>query len=649
MAEQTFPAEEALRPADLEANQQTVANVRLWDHRPLKDTYNQVQSFRPYYGFDDVDVDRYAIDGQYRQVMLSARELLPDRLGAQAQTWVNRRLQYTHGYGAAMSPVNEVSRDREGLPSYFLENLPPSGKLPVNRPEIYYGEQTNGYVVVNTTTQEFDFPRGDQSVFSTYEGKGGVQIGPLWRRLVLSWYFADFNVLVSTYLKPDSRVLFRRTIADRVQRLAPFLKFDGDPYLVVADGKLVWMLDGYTTSDRYPYAQRTIGRLGSIVPTGGITAPTASPAPGLGGDQPIIFRREAFNYVRNSAKLVIDAYDGNVSVYLADPSDPVARTYAAIYPDVFLPIEQMPAELRSHVRYPEDLFKAQAQALRAYHVQDPQVFYNGEDVWGSAVESLGDRRVPVEPYYVIMRLPGQTAEEFLLMLPFTPAGKPNMVSWLAARSDAPNYGKLVLVKYPRDRNIFGPAQIDARIDQEPSISSQLTLWNQQGSSVIRGNLLVIPIANSTLYVEPIYLQATNSSLPELKRVVVATGNRLTMEGSLDEALDRLFGPTAAVVTTPPIGQTGAGTAPTTGAATVTARTTPAAGATPAPAGAATPRPTAPAQPGAPPADAAAAAREARDAYQRALDALRNGDFARFGDELKALDDRLRDVERASGG
>jgi hypothetical protein len=343
---------------------------------------------------------------------------------------------------------------------------------------------------------------------------------------------------------------------------------------------------------------------------------------------------------------VVDAYDGSVSVYLADPKDPVALAYAAIFPDVFRPLSDMPASLRQHVRYPEDLFRVQAQVLRSYHVQDPQVFYNGEDVWGTAVESFGDQRVPVDPYYVVMRLPGQPSEEFLLMLPFTPTGRDNMVAWLAARSDGNDYGKLLLFRYPRDRLIYGPAQIDARIDQNPDISAQLTLWSQQGSSVIRGNLLVIPIASSTLYVEPIYLQATNSRLPELTRVVVATGNRLAMDVSLDDVLARLFGPGAAVALPPAIGQP-----PPANTAGAAASATPAAGAsTPAAAATAAPAPT-PVAAGtpAPPESAAAAARDARDTYDRAVEALRSGDFAKFGEELKNLDDRLRDVERATGG
>ncbi len=614
--EQTFPAEEAVRPDELITNRQTVANIRLWDHRPLKDTYNQIQSIRPYYVFDDIDIDRYVVDGQYRQVMLSARELAPERLGAAAQTWVNRRLQYTHGYGVAMSPVNEVTP--EGLPAFFIQDLPPTGKIRVERPQVYYGEQTTGYVLVRSGIQEFDFPRGDQSVFTTYQGESGVRLGPIWRRALLAWYFGDFNLLVSTYLRPDSAVLFRRTVRERVQRLAPFLRLDGDPYLVVADGKLYWMVDGYTTTDRFPYAQRIVERVG---PPARETAITGQQTPTAGGAPPVVFRRTAYNYIRNSAKIVVDAYDGSVAIYLADATDPIAQTYAAIFPDVFRPLAEMPASLRQHVRYPEDLFRAQAEILRRYHVQDPQVFYNGEDLWSLPAESTGSQRVPVEPYYVIMRLPGQAREEFVLILPFTPATRDNMVAWLAARSDGAEYGKLLLYKFPRDRLIYGPAQIDARIDQDPTISAQLTLWNQMGSRVIRGNLLVIPIGASTLYVEPIYLQAEASRLPELKRVVLATGNRLVMEPTLGEAIARIFGPETAQAL-------GTGVAPAPpGAAPVAGRAPPETGVTDA--------------------RAAAAARAAREAYQRALEALRAADFARFGEELRALDERLRELEQAA--
>jgi uncharacterized protein len=617
--EQTFPAAEAVRAEEIRANSETITSIRLWDHRLLRDTLNQVQSIRPYYVFDDVDVDRYVVDGQYRQVMLSARELNPARLGSQAQTWVNRRLQYTHGYGVAMVPVNDISP--EGLPVLFIRDLPPAGRIPVTRPEIYYGEVTDYYVIVNTGLEEFDFPSGDQSQFTTYEGDGGVTVGPIWRRLALSWFLTDFNLLVSGYVRSDSRVLFRRTVRERAQRIAPFLKLDRDPYLVIANGELVWMIDAYTTTDRYPYAQSVVERL---APGGAPGAVATSPAvgtgspPGAAAAQPILGRRYRYNYVRNSAKITVSAYDGTVRVYLADPEDPIARSYARIFPGLIQPLEEMPSALRAHLRYPEDLFRTQAEVLRAFHVQDPQVFYNAEDVWSLAFESSAGQRQTVEPYYLIVRLPGEQSAEFVLVMPFTPVRRDNMTAWLAARMDGPNYGGLKLYRFPRDRLVFGPAQIASRIDQDTVISAQLTLWNQQGSRVERGNLLVIPIGNSTLYVQPIYLLAERSQLPELKQVIVATGNRIVMASTLEEGLLRLFGAEAGISAPVPPGAPGV----------------------PAPPGV-------PIAPGAPVADETlvAAARDARAAYQRSLDALRAGDFATFGDELRRLEQHLADLER----
>ena len=608
IVEQNFPAEEAVRLEAIKENTTSLVNIRLWDYRPLRDSYNQLQSIRSYYAFGDVDVDRYTVDGDYRQVMLSARELVPERLGAQAQTWVNRALQYTHGYGLTMSPVNEVSA--EGQPVFFVQDVPPAGRLPVQRPEIYHGEATAGYVMVNSAIQEFDYPSGDQNVFSTYEGSAGVALGPFWRRAALAWHLGDFNLLISNYLGPESRLLFRRRVTERVQRLAPYLKLDRDPYLVLADGRLQWMVDGYTTTDRFPYAQV----VQEILSTPGAGARETDPTAGATA----FGRRLSYNYIRNSVKAVVDAYDGSVTLYVADAEDPLVRAYAGAFPQLYRPLETMPPALRAHLRYPEDLFRVQSQVLRQYHVQDPQVFYNGEDVWATPFETIGGQRAPVEPYFVLMRLPGETGEEFLLMLPFTPASRDNMISWLAARCDGEHYGQLMLYKFPKDRLIYGPAQIDARIDQDPAISAQLTLWNQQGSRVVRGNLLVIPIGASTLYVEPIYLQSESSRQPELRRVVLATGNRLVMEPSLEEALVRLFGPEA-----------GLGTAGRP------------------PPGALPGDPPPPTLPPAASAATSAAAREARAAYQRALEALRGGDFGRFGEELRNLDTRLAELERTA--
>ncbi|MGI8423557.1 MAG: UPF0182 family membrane protein, partial [Chloroflexota bacterium] len=618
--DETFPAEEEVRPDELRADPETVANIRLWDPRPLRETYNQVQSIRPYYVFDGVDVDRYQIDGRMRQVMLAARELVPSRLGQGALTWVNRRLQYTHGYGVAMSPVNEISQ--EGLPRLFVQDLPPTGRVNVTRPEVYYGEQTGGYVIVNASVQEFDYPSGEQNNFSTYRADSGVKIGPLWRRLALAWNFSDFNLLVSSYVQPDSRVLFRRLVRDRAQRVVPFAKLDSDPYLVIAGGELLWMIDGYTLTDRYPYAQRVTERV-ALTPIGERAQPAGvqpgrQPRAGAPVSQPEVVtgRRYTYNYVRNSVKVAVNAYDGSVRVYLSDEEDPIAAAYGRIFPGLLVSMAQMPAALRAHVRYPEDLFRVQADILRSFHVTDAQVFYNGEDVWSLAFEGTADQRTVVEPYYLILRLPGETRSEFVLVTPFTPRGRENMSGWLAARNDAPSYGELVLYKYPRDRLVYGPAQVRQRINQNPTISQQITLWDQQGSEVLFGNLLVVPIGRSTLYVQPLYLQAERSAaelqgreplrarLPELKRVIVATGNRLVMEPSLEEGLSRLFGadPNAAAA---------------------------------APAASGSPEPQPP-RPSGTPLAVGETARAARETYQRALQALRAGDFARFDDELNQL-------------
>ena len=626
--EQTFPADEAVRAEDLRADPETVANIRLWDPGPLRDTYNQVQSIRPYYQFDDVDVDRYRIEGRTRQVMLSAREMVTSRLGQGALTWFNRRLQYTHGYGVAMSPVNEMSS--EGLPALLLRDLPPTGSLPVTRPEVYYGEQTANYVIVNSGAEEFDYPRGDQSAFSTYKGEGGVPVGPLWRRTALAWYLADFNLLVSSFVRADSRVLFRRLVTERAQRVVPFVKLDRDPYLVIADGELFWLVDGYTLADRFPYSQRVVERItaaGSPTAEGGGTSGQPFSVTGQSGpagqaaQQPLApGRRYTYNYIRNSVKVAVNAYDGSVRVYLTDPDDPVAQAYAGIFPGLLRPLSEMPAALRAHVRYPEDLFAVQAQVLRSYHVQDPQVFYNGEDVWSLAFEGGGGERQVLEPYYLIMRLPGETQNEFVLVSPFTPQRRDNMTAWLAARSDAPNYGALVLYKFPRDRLVYGPAQIATRISQEPSISAQVTVWNQHGSRVHYGNLLVIPIGRSTLYVQPLYLVAERSQLPELKRVIVTTGNMpVVMEPTLEQALLGLFGPALGIAPAPTGTAAGAG---------------PGAGQPPGPLAGV-------------PAGVAATAREASETYQRAQDALRAGDFARFGDELRRLEEQLDRLQRAA--
>jgi uncharacterized protein len=607
--------EDTIPPEAVFTDRSTVDNIRLWDHRPLRDTYNQIQAIRQYYQFTDVDVDRYTIDDRYQQVMVAARELVPEKLPASAQTWVSRQLQYTHGHGVAMSPVSVISQ--EGLPELVIRDVPPAGRIPISRPEIYFGERTDHYIITRTTTPEFDYPSGDQGVFvSRTTDAAGIGIGTLPQRLLYALKYQDPNFLLNGSFQPDSQLLLRRNVVERARQLAPFLRLDADPYIVVADGRLVWVQDAYTASDRYPYAQ-----------------PYTPPGQERGA------RRRSFNYIRNSVKIVTDAYDGTMRLYISDPTDPLIQTYASMFPELFTSIEAAPAAVRAHFRYPEDMFRIQSQMYGLYHMEDPRVFYLREDVWNIPNEIFYDKIQPVDPYYVIMELPGERRPEFILMQPFSPTSRDNMIGWLAARSDDPNYGKLVVYKYPKDKLIFGPFQLETRIDQDPRISEQFSLWSQAGSQVIRGNLLVIPLAQSNLYVEPIYLQATASPLPELKRVIVAMGNRVVMEPTLGEALARLFGTAAPA---PP------GASPTTPAP----GGTPVPGATPGPR--TTPAPTPTLGPGVTPAPGTATgtvaelAREARNRYERAQQALRNGDFAGYGEELRAMEQALDQLLQLSG-
>jgi uncharacterized membrane protein (UPF0182 family) len=565
--EQSFPAEEAPSAQDIAQNEVTINNIRLWDPRPLKDTYNQRQSLRQYYDFNDVDVDRYIIDGQYRQAMLSARELSAEKLTGEAQTWVNRRLLYTHGYGLVMSPVNEVSA--QGLPNMLLEDIPPVGVFNIEQPQIYFGEKTNDYVIVNTETEEFDYPMGDENVYGHYQGKGGVSLNSFLRRLVYAWQFGDLNILISAQLTPESRVLYYRNIQERVNRLAPFLELDSDPYLVVMEGRLFWIQDAYTTSDRYPYSK----------PFGGI------------------------NYIRNSVKVVIDAYNSSVTFYVTDPEDALIRTYQAIFPKLFVPLKEMPESLRVHLRYPEDMFKIQAAVYQTYHMRDVRVFYNKEDPWAIPREVYFGGEQSMEPYYIIMRLPGEEMEEFLLMLPFTPVGKKVTIGWLAARSDGENYGRLLAYLFPKERTVDGPSQIENRIGQDTIITEQLALWGRGGSRVIRGNLLLIPLGESILYVEPVFLEAETGGIPELKRVIVVAGERIAMEPTLEASLAAIFGaeapPTEPVVPPPPT------------------------------------------EPGAPvTTEIANLIEEAQEHYNQAQQYLQAGDWAGYGSELNALKEVL---------
>ena len=527
-----FDPRGSLTAADLEDNELTVRNIRLWDKRPLLESNKQLQQIRLYYEFADADVDRYTLQGtdpgelDRRQVLISARELDYEQVPAAAQTWVNEHLIYTHGYGFTMSPVNIASAG--GLPDYFIKDIAHNASnpavrrsIPINKPRIYFGELTNTYVMTKTEVQELDYPEGSDNVYNTYDGDGGIGIGAFWKRLLFAKHLGDWKMLLTNDFTPDTQLMYRRNIKQRVQQIAPFLQFDKDPYLVVADAQgaygppkpesgdnyMYWMMDAFTTSDRYPYSDPM---------------------------------EDSFNYVRNSVKVVIDAYNGAVHFYIADSSDPIIRTWAQIFPNLFEPLADMPPNLLAHIRYPPDFSTVQSNHLLTYHMTDPQVFYNREDQWRAPNEIYANEKQVVEPYYLIMELPGENASEFVLLRPFTPAQRNNLIAWLAARSDGEQYGRQLLYQFPKQELVFGPEQIEARINQDPEISQRISLWNTQGSSANQGNLLVIPIENSLLYVEPLYLEAEQNRLPTLVRVIVAYRNRIAMADSLDQALQAIF-------------------------------------------------------------------------------------------------------------
>jgi uncharacterized membrane protein (UPF0182 family) len=567
--ERQLSGDAQLTRQDITRNAETIENVRLWDHQPLLDTFGQIQEIRTYYDFVSVDNDRYIINGRYRQVMLSARELnseaLPNR------SWINEQLTFTHGYGLTLGPVNEVTN--EGLPVLFIKNLPPESSvgLDVSQPSIYFGELASDYVFVRTRAKEFHYPKGDDNVYTTYDGQAGVSVSGFWRKLLFSGRFRTFKIVLSNDLTPESRVLFHRRILDRVSTIAPFLTYDRDPYLVISGGRLFWMLDAYTVSSRYPYSRRA--------PNG-------------------------FNYIRNSVKVVVDAYNGTTRFYLADPQDPVAQTVAKIFPGLLRPIREMPEDLRRHIRYPEDLFAVQAAMFSTYHMTNPAVFYNKEDQWEIPSIESGTASTPMQPYYTVMRLPGESSAEFIQMLPFTPRRKDNLAAWMVARSDGKHYGSLVAFQFPKQKVVYGPRQIIARINQDQAISPQITLWNQQGSEVNQGTLLVIPIEESLLYVRPLYLRSAGGKIPELKRVIVAYQSQIVMENTLDAALDRIFGRGVAERLQP-------------SALPAAVEFEPAFAESPA--------------------DLIALAREH---YQRAMQALRDADWALYGEEIKALGEVL---------
>lgn len=593
--EREISGDKPITASDIVNNNLTVKNVRLWDRKPLLSTFSQIQEIRTYYEFAEVDNDRYIIDGEIRQIMLSPRELASDSLPN--KNWINERLTFTHGYGVAAGPVNQVTP--EGLPVLFVKDLPPKSdvkELEISRPEIYFGELSNDYVITKTKSLEFNYPKGEENVYATYDGKGGVEMDSFLKRVFYAVKFKSLKLLLSNDIGSESHILYYRTIAERVAKIAPFLTFDRDPYIAIADGKVFWIADAYTTSDRYPYSQ------------------------------PLPLNGKRVNYVRNSVKVVVDAYNGSVVFYQADADDPILKTYAAIFPGTFRSMSEMPKSLVSHLRYPEDIFTLQTAAYLVYHMDDPQIFYNKEDQWeipAIATEGEGASRAgeipPMQPRHIIMKLPGDLPagqagkkEEYVLMLPFTPRAKDNLSAWMVARNDGESYGKLLVYRFPKDKLVFGPKQIIGRINQHPEISQQISLWSQGGSQVIQGLLLVIPIEESLLYVRPLYLKAEAGKIPELKRVIVAYENKIAMEETLEVGLARIFGSTL------PAGRQG-----------VEAK----------PQGSAITKPSA--SGGIPSQDIQERIRRALSTYEEALRAQRDGDWTRYGEAIRRLGDILK--------
>ena len=582
-------------PAEAEVRRQLAdtTSVRLWDYRPLLSAYQQLQALRPYYIFNDVDVDRYVINGNETPVMLSARELQVSALQAAAQTWVNKHLYYTHGFGAVMTPVGAVGT--EGRPGFVLQDIPPVGQPKIDEPRIYYGELTRDYVIVGTTEDEFDYLQEQKDVKTRFSGGGGIGVSGLWDRMLFALRFGDLNLLISTQLSGQPRVLFHRQIMERARLIAPFLSYDPDPYLVIADGRQYWINDAYTTGDSYPYSERF----------------------GASGRSSKLDASD-INYIRNSVKVVTSAYDGSITYYVVDDQDPVLRTLRNIYPSLFKPIAQMPPSLQAHLRYPEQLFNIQTQIFATYHMTDPDNFYNRNDAWkiANTAPAPGSAAVPMEPYYVTAQLPGSTKREFVLFAPMTPAvQRDNMVAWVAGRADPSDYGKLRVLRLPQTRAIFGPLQIQARRDADATIKAQLTLLSGgSGSQILYGNLIVLPVGDSFLYIEPLFVQATNGKFPELQRVILATQDRIAMADSFGSALTALFG--SAPVTQPP----------------------------PAPGPGASPRPS-----GSPAAATIAQlVKSASDHYANAQAALKTGDFTTYGQELKALESDLARLRALTG-
>ena len=609
-----------LTEAAIRSEEDTFTNARLWDYRPLQTTLDQLQTVRQYYDFHDVDTDRYVVNGDLRQVMLSGRELAIDR-STDAPSWVNTRVIKTHGIGVAMVPVNEVTP--EGQPTLWIRDLPPtsnSGAPEVKQPRIYFGESDDHYVVVRAKQLEFDYPSnsntGEPDPTTSWTGQTGIPLDSTLSRLLFAIRFRDLDLLITDQIQADSQLLFHRTLNERLGMITPFLRFDKDPYLVVVDGRLVYVQDAYTVSDRFPNASWfDAGELG--------------PASGLGG--------ESINYIRNSVKITVDAYDGTMHFYVADPTEPLIRAWQGIFPSLFEPKELMPAELQDHLRVPEELFNVQTRMYGQYHVTQPVTFFNNTDRWTVPTEQTNAQSLAPEAYYVVMRMPGEPKAEFLLLQPMIARSRPNMIAWVAARNDSPNYGTVRAYQFPADTTIFGPSQIEARIDQDPTISAQISLWNQSGSEVIRGNLIVIPVGDSLLYLQPVYLQSTSSAFPEFQRIVVASPTTVVWARTLAGALNLLL-------TTQAGGEPGPSPSP---GSTPAPTATPAPGQTPGPTVAPTAPPTTPPD-GAMPTDVPGLIDYANTHFDLAQAALRNGDFATYGTEMARVQAALEALGRLTG-
>ncbi len=503
----SFAATEDLTSEDISNNSETISNIRINDYAPTKTFYNQTESIRQYYSFNDVDVDRYNINGDYTQTYLSAREIDEEKI---SDTWLNKHLKYTHGYGVTLSRVDKITAS--GQPDVLIGGIPPKSsveEIDITQPEIYFGELTNNYVLVNTSEEEFDYPDGNSNKYTKYKGDAGIDLGLL-NRFMFAVREKSLKMLVSSNINSDSRIIINRNINQRVKEIMPYLEYDNDPYMITENGKLYWIIDAYTYTSMYPYSE-----------------PYAAESP--------------TNYIRNSVKVVIDAYDGTTTYYVVDEEDPIAQTFKSIYPDLFKGIEDMPAEIKAHIRYPNTLLNIQAQVYQRYHMNDVKVFYQNEDLWEISSEIYGTKEQKMTPNYYIMKLPGEEKAEFVNTIPFTPKDKKNLMGLLVARSDGDEYGNLVLYQMPKSKTVYGPMQVEAQIDQNTEISKEFSLWNSSGSTYSRGNLFIVPIEDSLLYIEPVYLEATNSSIPEVKRVIVVYGDRIAYEATLAEALNSLFG------------------------------------------------------------------------------------------------------------